>query len=127
MVKSLSEDLRERVIAAVEAGASRRQAAARFGVSATSAIRWMQAWLQQGRTAPRRQGGDRRSGRIEGEADFLLAQIETTPDLTLVEIQALLKERGVSVSYGSLWRFFDRHQITFKKKRRMPPNRSDLT
>jgi len=127
MVKSLSEDLRERVIAAVEAGASRRQAAARFGVSASSAVRWMQAWLQQDRIAPQRQGGDRRSAHVEGHADFLLAQIEKTPDLTIVEIQALLKERGVTVSYGSLWRFFDRHQITFKKKRRTPLNRSGLT
>ena len=53
MGKGLSEDLRARVIAAVEGGVSRRAAAARFGVSASSAIRWVREWRQTGRKAPR--------------------------------------------------------------------------
>lgn len=117
MVKSLSEDLRERVIAAVEGGASRRQAAARFGVSVSSAIRWVTAWRKDGAAKAKPQGGDRRSARIEAHADFLLAQIDTTPDITLAELRALMAERGVPVGIGSLWRFFDRRQVTFKKNR----------
>ena len=117
MAKYLSEDLRIRVIEAVEVGASRRQAAARFGVSASSAIRWLQEWRRTGRTAPYPRGGDRRSGRIEGEAAFLLATVEETPDITLAELRALLQERGLSVGSGTVWRFFDRHEITFKKNR----------
>ena len=117
MGKILSEDLRERVIAAVKEGASRRQAAARFGVSVSSAIRWMQGWLKEGTVEAKPQGGDRRSARIEAHADFLLEQIEKTPDITLVELQALMKERDVPVAIGSLWRFFDRRRITFKKNR----------
>jgi len=117
MAKYLSEDLRIRVIEAVEAGASRRRAAARFGVSVSSAIRWLEVWRRTGRTAPYPRGGDRRSARIEGEAAFLLATVEETPDITLAELRALLQERGLLVGSGTVWRFFDRHEITFKKNR----------
>ena len=85
MANYLSEDLRIRVIEAVEAGSSRRGAAARFGVSVSSAIRWVDVWRRTGRTAPYPRGGDRRSGRIEGAAEFLLAKVEETPDITLAE------------------------------------------
>ncbi len=117
MAQYISEDLRIRVIDAVEAGSSRRQAAARFGVSVSSAIRWVQEWRRTGRTAPYPRGGDRRSGRIESKREFLLAKVEETPDMTLAELQALLKERGLSVGSGTVWRFFDRHEISFKKNR----------
>ena len=65
MAKALSVDLRHRVVAAIAEGMSRRQAAARFGVSAASAVRWHQRFKTSGTVAPSRQGGDRRSGRIE--------------------------------------------------------------
>ena len=115
MGKSLSDDLRVRVVKAVEAGTSRRQAAARFGVSVSSAIRWVCAWRDRGEIRAKPQGGDRRSGRIEAHAEFLLEQVAQTPDVTLAELQALLFERGVAVGIGTVWRFFDRHQISFKK------------
>ncbi len=117
MGKSLSDDLRVRVVEAVEAGASRRQAAARFGVSVSSAIRWVRAWHAQGDVRARPQGGDRRSVRIEAHGRFLLDQIEQTPDVTLAELQGMLRERGVSVGIGTMWRFFDRRDISFKKNR----------
>jgi len=113
----LSEDLRVRVVGAVEGGLSRRQAAERFGVSVSSAIRWVEEWRRSGRTEPLAQGGDRRSDRIEAQAAFLLARIEETPDVTLAELQAMLRKRGVPVGIGTLWRFFDRRDISFKKNR----------
>ncbi|MBM3548995.1 MAG: transposase, partial [Alphaproteobacteria bacterium] len=113
----LSEDLRVRVVGAVEEGLSRRQAAERFGVSVSSAIRWVEEWRRSGRTAALAQGGDRRSERIEAEAAFLLARIEESPDVTLAELQAMLRKRGVPVGIGTLWRFFDRRDISFKKNR----------
>ena len=112
-----SEDLRVRVIQAVEEGSSRRQAADRFEVSVSSAIRWVSEWRESGRTAACPQGGDRRSDRIEAETDFLLAQIEETPDITLAELQTMLRDRGVAVGIGTVWRFFDRRGISFKKNR----------
>jgi transposase len=117
MARSLSGDLRARVVEAVAAGSSRRQAAARFGVSVSSAIRWVQAWRERGDVRARPQGGDRRSHRIEAQAGFLLEQVERTPDVTLCELQAMLRERGVPVGIGTLWRFFDRRDISFKKNR----------
>ena len=128
MARYLSEDLRVRVIAAVRAGASRREAAQRFGVSVASAVRWVGEWERSGRTAPKPRGGDRRSGRIEAEAKFLLAKIEQTPDLTLAELQAALHEdRGMTVALSTLWRFFDRRGVTFKKSPRMRASRTVRT
>ena len=101
-----------------------RQAAIRFGVSAASAIRWRQLTLRHGPPAAKVQGGDRRSARIEAHALFILGAIETKTDITLVELQALLAGRGTPVGIGTLWRFFDRHKITRKKRRRTPPSRT---
>lgn len=123
MPQVLSQDLRERVVAAIDGGMSCRQAALRFGVSAASAIRWRQLVLRHGTPAPKPQGGDRRTARIEAHAAFILGAIEAKDDITLIELQALLAERGTSVGIGTLWRFFDRHQITRKKRRRTPPSR----
>jgi transposase len=119
-----AEDLRVRVIEAVRAGASRRQTAARFGVIVSSAIRWVAEWRASGRTAPRAQGGDRRSDRIEAEATFLLARIAERRDVTLAELR---EARGLCVAVSTLWRFFDRRRIALKKRRRMPPSRSART
>lgn len=123
MGRGLSRDLRDRVVAAVASGMSCRQAAVRFGVSAASAIRWQQLVRQHGTPAAKPQGGDQRSARIEAHADFILGAIEAKDDITLIELQARLAERGTPVGIGTLWRFFDRHRITRKKRRRMPPSR----
>ena len=90
MPRVLSQDLRERVVAAVDGGISCRAAAARFGASA---IRWRQLVVQNGTPAAKPQGGDRRAGRIDAHAAFLLGAIEAKDDITLVELQALLAER----------------------------------
>ncbi len=100
----LSEDLRIRVIRAVEDGASRRRAAASFGVSVSSAIRWLRDRREMGRTASQPQGGDRRSDRIEAHAGFLLAKVAATSDVTLAELRdALHRERGVGVAIVTSW------------------------
>ena len=119
MVQPLTLDLRSRVVAAVANGMSRRQAAERFGVSAASAVRWCNLSREQGDAKPRPQGGDRHSHRIEAHADFILGLVTKTPDITLVEIRARLAEQGVPVAVSTLWRFFDRRSVTFKKKPRM--------
>ena len=124
----LSVDLRERVVSAVrEEGMSSRAAAKRFGVSFASAIRWMAALRERGSCAPLPMGGDQRSGRVEAHADYLLGVHRREPDLTLVEICERLKRvRGEEVSPSMIWRFFDRHDITYKKSRRMRANRTVL-
>jgi len=127
MSKALSVDLRERVVAAVSAGASCRAAAARFGVSASSAIRWCALSREAGSVAPGPLGGDRRSARLEAHAGLILGLLEEKSDITLVEIQAELARAGVAAGIGTIWRFFDRHRITRKKRRRTLPNRTART
>jgi transposase len=116
MAKSLSEDLRARVIAAVDGGLSRRAAAARFGVAAASAIRWVREWRETGVVCAKPQGGDQRSHRIEVWRDIILAAIEKQVDITLVELTQLLREKhGASFAASTVWRFLDRHAVTVKK------------
>ncbi len=79
-----------------------RAPARRFGISAASAIRWRQLALAHGTPAAKPQGDDRRTARIEGHADFILDAIKQEPDPTLAELQAMLAERGVSVSIAPL-------------------------
>ena len=83
MTRPLSDDLRRRVVTAVDDGMSRRGAAKRFGIAPSTAIKWVRAWRLTGSYWPRAQGGDRRSQRIEARAETVLALVEETPDMTL--------------------------------------------
>jgi transposase len=118
MAKPLSEDLRSRVIEAVQGGMSRRATAARFSVSPTSVVRWIGAWRSSGQVGPKPMGGDRRSGRVEALGGTILDAVKAQVDLTLAELAALLHERHEArVASSSVWRFLDRHAITIKKNR----------
>jgi transposase len=114
MPKPYSSDLRERVIEAVEMGASRREAGERFEISASSSVRWLQRWHESGSAAPKPRGGS--VSPLEEFTAQVLALIAEQPDLTLVETVAELRRRRIRTSRSSLWRFLDRHDITFKKK-----------
>ena len=116
MPAAYSLDLRERVIDAVEAGASRRRAAAVFKVSISTVIRWAKRVAETGSYAPLPSGGDHKSKDVEAHKDWLLSVITAEPDLTLEEIQGRLKAtHDLPKSQSCLWRFFARHDVTFKK------------
>ena len=106
MPKACSLDLRERVIEAVEGGASRREAAERFEVSASSAVKWLQSWRPRGRSR----------SPLEDYADGVLARVGERPDWTLEEFVAALHKQRMPGSRSALWRFLERHDISFKKK-----------
>ena len=110
MSKSYSADLRERVIEEVEAGASRREAADRFAISASSAVRWVQRWS----CAAKPHGGS--ISPLERHAKLVLALVAERPDRTLNETVAELLKRRIRTSKSAVSRFFQRHDITFKKK-----------
>jgi len=119
MTRALSDDLRKRVIEAVDSGMSRRAAAERFGIGASTAIKWVKRWRETGSRAPRRSGGDVRSHRIDACGETIMALVEATPDITLAEIADHLAHRhGLRVAPCTVWRFFDRHGVTYKKRRR---------
>jgi transposase len=114
MPKACSSDLRERVIEAVEEGASRREAVERFEVGASSAVKWFQAWRQEGRRGPKPCGGSQSP--LEGCAEEILALVAERPDWTLDEFVAAMHKRQLPGSRSALWRFLERHGISFKKK-----------
>ncbi len=118
MTKPLSNDIRERLVSAVDAGLSRRSAAERFGVAASTAIKWVDQWRRTGDVGPRPQGGDHRSHRIEAHAGEILAWVEEAPDITLGELAGHLDAvYGLTVAQSTVWRLLDRHGMTFKKNR----------
>lgn len=125
MTRALSLDLRRRVIAAIDAGMSCRAAAARFGIAPSAAVKWCRLWRETGSVAPRRMGGDKRSGRIERLAKAIFAMVAEASHITLAEIAARLeREPGERFAPSTVHRFFRRHGWTFKKSPAMPANRN---
>ena len=118
MAKTLSEDLRCRVIAAVEAGATRRATAERFGIGVATAIRWVRVFRTSGTSCAQPKGGDLRSHRIEAFRGVVVRAIEAQKDTTLAELAALLhRDHGASFAISSVHRLLVRHHITLKKSR----------
>lgn len=116
MGKPLSNDLRSRLVTAVAGGLSRRAAAERFGVSVASAVRWMQAANTTGSVEAKPQGGDTRSHHVEAFRDVILGAVAAQKDISLVELAELLRvEHGATFAPSTVWRFLDRHAMTFKK------------
>jgi transposase len=123
MVKPLSMDLRERVLACIGSGVLGRQAAERFGVSAASVSGWRMREREQGDAQPRAQGGDRKSHRIDTHRATIMALLKASPDITIEELRRSLSKQGLSFGYGAIRRFFERHKITRKKRPPMPQSR----
>ncbi len=116
MARAYSSDLRIRVIRAAAGGLSARGAARRLGVGESTATAWVLRWRRTGSTEAKSQRGRNRSP-LAAQAAFLLALIAEHADLTLAEIRERLAARGVEAAVSSIWRFYDRHGIRFKKNR----------
>src|SRR5882762_4024811 len=115
MARAYSLDLRERVVAAVTAGASCRKVASIFKVSVASVVKWSQRFRATGSAAARPVGG-RRPYALAGEREWLLGRLAEKPDLTLRALVGELAQRGIVVSYYAVWHFFEHEGISFKKK-----------
>ena len=115
MAKGYSTDLRARVVSMVEAGESRREVARLLDLPASTTIRWMDLWQTTGSVAAKPGRGHCRSP-LEEHRQWLLDLIAAEPDLTLEEIRLRLKSgKRLKTGTTSIWRFYDRHEITFKK------------
>ena len=114
MTRPYSNDLRERVVAAVEGGASCRAVAARFGVAVSSVVKWSQRYRQTGSVAPGKVGGHRRPV-LKPYRDFIVERISREPHLTLHGLKDELAERGIAVSHNTVWQFLRREGLRFKK------------
>ena len=115
MARAYSLDLRERVVAAVSAGASCRSVASTFKVSVASVVKWSQRFRAEGSPAARRMGGHRPYA-LAGEREWLLGRLSEEPDVTLRALLSELSARGIKVSYYAVWHFFEHEGISFKKK-----------
>ena len=115
MAKGYSKDLRVRAVAIVEAGESAREAARVLGIGASTAIRWLGRWTAIGSVDAKPGTGHSRSP-LEEHRQWLLELVAAEPDLTLEEIRVRLRSaRKVKAATSSIWRFYERHGITFKK------------
>mgnify|MGYP001175089943 FL=1 len=117
MAGPLSEDLRRRVVRAVEEeGMSRRGAAARFEVGVSSAIRWVSEYQKTGSIEPKKMGNPS-PPKLAAHRETVLGLLNEQPDVTIEGLRHELAERGIEIGYGSVRRFFDSEEITRKKRR----------
>jgi transposase len=124
MTRSLSGDLRGRVIGAIKEGVSTREAARRFRIGISTAGAWYRRYRETGEIEARKQGQPSRS-KLDPHEAFILGLIEEAPDITLAEIgERLADERGVRAAPSTVWLFLARRGITFKKRRRTPQSSS---
>jgi putative transposase len=114
MTRPLSNDLRERVVAAVLGGESCRATAQRFGVAVSSAVKWSQRYRATGSVTPGKMGGHRKPLLAPHRA-FIIERIKQTPHLTLHGLKDELARRGVRVSHNAVWLFLRREGLRFKK------------
>jgi transposase len=127
MAQAYSADLRARVIKAASAGLSVRRAAAQFDVGVSTAIVWVRRFRQSGESGARRQGKPRGS-QLDPHRAYVLALVEETKDISLAEIvERLDAEHGVRVGLTTVWKFLDRHGLTYKKRRRTRPSSNART
>jgi transposase len=114
MARPPSEDIRERVVAAVAEGASTRAVAARFGVAVSSVVKWTQRYRATGSVAPGKMGGHRKPV-LEPHRAFIMERLGQTPHLTFHGLKAELAARGVRVTHNAVWQFLRREGLRFKK------------
>ena len=114
MPKPYSCELRVRVMESIEAGATRRETAELFGISPSVVVIWAQRFKKTGNVLAKPSGGS--VSPLEEHAQFLLKLIAEQPDLTLDEVVGAMKKARIAGSRTAVWRFFERHGLSFKKK-----------
>jgi transposase len=119
MTRAYSNDLRERVVAAVRCGDSCRLVAKRFGVAVSTVVKWSQRHRATGSVAPGKMGGHRRRI-LEPHRAFIGERINQTSHLTLHRLKDELAARGVSISHNAVWQFLRREGLSFKKNADRP-------
>lgn len=113
MARAYSDDLRERVAAAVLSGRSGREVATSFGVSVASALKWSQRLRDRGSAGSRRMGGYKRRV-LADEQGWMLLRLEESPRLTVRVLAAELVERGYRVSPNTVWSLLRKAGHSFK-------------
>ena len=115
MPKPYSSDLRERVLAQIKAGETVRAVGAVFMVAPSTIVRWTKSVRETGSLAPGKIGGHIKP-KLASQRDWLLDRVGQDAKVTLRTLMAELAERGVDVSYGTVWNFLHREKLRSKKK-----------
>lgn len=119
-----SQDLRDRVLAAVDRGSPVRAVAVLMQVSISYIYKARERRDATGEIGARA-GRGIRAHKLAAHEDVLRAELRARPDATLAELRAwLFATRGVSVSMGCLWNTLDRLGLTLKKSRSARPSRT---
>ena len=114
-MRPLSQDLRQRIIAARQRGAGTGEVCRRFGVSRKSVERFWKQHCLTGACQPKQIGGYRRS-RLERHDRTLRLWLKGQADLTLVELQQRCRERlQVVIGITALWHRLERLGLSYKK------------
>ena len=118
MTTPYSLDLRERVVAAVEhGGMSRNQAAARYGVAVSSAVKWVARFRATGSAAPAKMGGYKPKTLRGEHAEWLIARCKERAFTLSQLVEELLELRELKVDRRSVWEFVHAEGLSYKKKR----------
>ena len=120
MGRPYSQDLRSRIVSAVEAGATRRAAADQFAVSVSCAIKLVQRFRQTGSVEPGPRG--RKPFALAEHEALVRELVAAQPDVTLDELTRELEDCGIRVGRSSVNRFLKACRLTLKKSRCMPPS-----
>ncbi len=126
MSRAYSQDSRDRVIdATLKDDLSARGAAGRFGIGVATAVVWVRRARETGdRTAKPR--GQPKGSKLDAHREAILNWIDDKDDITIAEIrERLAAERDMTVGVGTVWSFLDRCGLTFKKRQRTFPNKTD--
>lgn len=116
MGRSYSSDLRERLLARVAAGQSRRAAAEDLAVSASFSVKLVARHERTGSLEPEPQGRPPGTGKLEPYRDVLIARVEAKPDITMPELAAeLAAQHAVTADPSSLSRFLCKAGFSYKK------------
>lgn len=119
MARPYSVDLRERAVAAAQAGRlTRTEVAAQFAVSEATLYAWLRRAREAGSVAPRPHGGGRQASVDELGEVLLCSFVAAENDLTLAELRAHYHvATGVALSRSALWRTLERVGLAYKKSR----------
>jgi len=104
MAKPLSNDLRQRIVDAVEDGESRSGAAIRFGTGISTAIKLLQRYERTGCIEPGKMGGHLRP-KLEPHQATVESLLRAKPDITLLEMKDALAKRRIKTSKSAISRF----------------------
>jgi transposase len=123
-----SEDLRARVLAAVDGGMAARTAASVFQVSVSYIYKALIRRRRTGEVSASERRGHRPRKLTPAQEAALAAHVEAHSDMTLLAMQAWLEaEHQVRLSSGAIWTAIDRLGLSFKKRRSEPASRNART